>query len=293
MEVCLGGGAVLLGLRGVAVDGEPAEPFLRWAGGKRKLFGEIVKRLDPDCSVMERPSFDAYVAADVNPNLVAAWRAVRDDVEEVVRWLKLQPQDTATFAVVRAEEMATETGRGTRAIWLNLHAHGGLWRVNSKGLFNVPPQLDRFVSVDLDAVATKLRRISALIQHVNFSVADFSTTLGDCGDGDVVYCDPPYLPDETSQFVGYAKGTKKEALALHRNLASLAGAAAQRGARVVVSNSPAAREIFETELRARRGIGFTVDTVTAQRSIGVGKSAATKRRVDEILVVVDKKLPQQ
>lgn len=99
VETCLGGGAVLLGLLGVAKEGQIAEPFMRWAGGKRKLFGEITKRLHRagcSCSSVQAPfsscgcfHFDTFVAADVNPDLVAAWKAVRDDVEGVVRWLKL------------------------------------------------------------------------------------------------------------------------------------------------------------------------------------------------------------
>lgn len=92
------------------------------------------------------------------------------------------------------------------------------------------------------------------------------------------------MPDETSQFVGYARGTKKEALTLHQLLALDVLAAAQRCARVVMSNSPAARGVFESVLDGN--VGFTIDTVTTQRSIGVGKSSATKRTAEEIFVVV-------
>jgi DNA adenine methylase len=188
--------------------------------------------------------------------------------------------------------MATETGRGARAIYLNLYGHSGLWRVNSRGQFNVPPQPDRFASVDLDDVAASFRRVSKLLRgddgrpEVALDVADFSTMLSSCGEGDVVYVDPPYLPDATSQFVGYAKGGKKEALALHQTLALDVLVAAQRGARVVVSNSPAARGVFEATLDGN--VGFVVETVSSRRSIGVGKGEAVRRRQDEIIVTVER-----
>lgn len=299
VEPFVGGAAVFFGLKGAA-------PFLRWVGGKRKLFAAISESLWPHAARCESEAtypytscqchdIVSYLIADANPDLVAAYMAVRDDVEGVAVHLKHWPRTIEKHKQIRNwvfPEHVRDHGelvlRATRMIYLNLYSHGGLFRTNAKGLFNVPPQPDRFTSVDLDAVAERLREASKALQGVDIRCADFSTTLAQCGCQDVVYCDPDYLPDATSKFVGYTtRGKYADSLAKHQALALDVLAAVQRGARVVISNSPAAASIYRAVFDGQ--VAYTIDTVSASRSIGIGKGAAVKRRQDEILVTVSRR----
>lgn len=291
VEVCVGGGAVFFGLKGMT-------PFLRWVGGKRKLLSEVTKRLhlagcpqrwdvatyEPACQCV---SFDAFLIADVNPDLIAAYTAVRDDVEMVAHLIKSCPQNQSAYLKVRESQHTTLRQMAARAIWLNLHCHGGVWRTNARGLFNVPSQRDRFASVNLDTVAVQLREASKALQGVSIVYQDFSATLSQCGAGDVVYADPDYLPDDTSKFRAYTTSSESP-MAKHECLAFAVCSAVQRGARVVISNSPAAAEIYRSLFVADNGVQCVIDTVSTQRNIGVGKGEAVKRRQDEILVTVSR-----
>ncbi len=277
------GGAVFFSLRG-------GDPFLRWAGGKRKLADQILAKLklpSPNSwtsDFMQRPTFHL---SDANVDLVAAYVAVRDSVDDLVVLLRQLPQDTATFQDIRSMTLMTPLMRGVRAIWLNLHCHSGLWRVNSRGQFNVPPQPDRFVSVKMDRVAVALRAASEQLQGVEVEHEDFTSVLAECGEGDFIYCDPPYMPDDSSQFVGYVAGgfgKDEDGRDRHLQLAVCARDAALRGARLVISNSGAAAPLYRKVFDGV--VDYDVEVLSVQRAIGVGKGDQVKRRQEEILVAV-------
>lgn len=274
VEPFLGGGAVLLGMLQASEPTNPsATPFLRWAGGKRKLYPEIVKRFG-DVSVV-----DSYLVADVNSDLVAAWQAVRDDVEQVAMYLRLYAKTKEMYYAERGEcypgDMVASCG--ARTIFLNLYSFNGLWRTNKNGDYNVPCDPSRFAKVDIDTVVANLRAVSTLLQQrTSIHCQDFATTLSCCGEGDVVYCDPPYI----GTFTGYSSGGFDDEA--QRNLAACAAQAVLRGARVIISNSEAARGLYDAALGQLPG--YRVDVVQARRSVsckGDGRGV-----VDEILVTV-------
>lgn len=277
VEPFLGGGAVLLGLRNY---GE-SKPFLRWAGGKRRLFGLISERLQPY-------HVKDYLVADVNADLVAAWQAVRDSEGEVVRWLRdYWPTCTDDYYTVR--KMTIESDRcmaqGARQIYLNLFAFNGLNRQNKRGEFNAPCDKARIVSVKLDTVAANLRAVSKLLVGVDIVCADFSTTLSRCGDGDVIYVDSPYLPEAATKtaFVNYSASSRDWSKPdAHVHVALACADAVERGARVVISNSMAAKPIYDKLLSKLPG--YRVDVVRARRSVSCRRDG--RGVVDEILVTV-------
>lgn len=276
VEPFLGGGAVLLGLLGERAGLEtPPSPFLRWAGGKRRLYQEIRQRL----CVATASQLD-FVVADVNVDLIAAWQAVRDsDGEMAIDWLSTNwPRSDEDYYAVRSMKIEPQAvvSRGARQIYLNLFAFNGLNRQNKRGEFNAPCDKARIANVKLDTVATSLRSIAKLLVGVDIVCADFSTTLSRCGDGDVVYCDPPYF----GTFTGYSAGGFDEEQ--QYELAIAVEAAALRGARVVISNSVAAKQLYDDVLSKLPG--YRVDVVRARRSVscrGDGRGV-----VDEILVTV-------
>lgn len=280
VEPFLGGGAVLLDMLRAEDPCSPvATPFLRWAGGKRRLSAEIRQRFD-DYSLV-----DSYLVADVNADLVAAWQAVRDDVEQVAMYLRLYAKTKEMYYAERSESYPPDmvASCGARVIFLNLYGFNGLWRTNSDGRYNVPCDPARFAKVDMEAVIANLRAVSTLLRGVDIVCDDFTTTLSRCGEGDVIYVDSPYLPDSTSKFTSYSTSDSDWSKpAAHEKVAMCVLDAAQRGARVVVSNSKAALPIYDAVFDGR--YPFSVDVVKARRSVscrGDGRGV-----VDEILVTV-------
>ncbi len=268
VEPFLGGGAVLLDMLSCAAP----KPFLRWAGGKRKLSAEIRSRFGDHSFV------DNYLVADVNADLIAAWQAVRDDVEQVVMYLRLYAKTTEMYYAERGECYPSDmiASCGARMIFLNLYSFNGLWRTNKDGGYNVACDPSRFAKVDIEVVVANLRAVSTLLQHTSVLCQDFATTLSCCGDGDVVYADPPYL----GTFTGYSSGGFDEAA--QRSLAACVKQAVLRGARIVISNSEAAKPIYDDVLSSLPG--YRVDTVTTFRS---GWSSGKNTKVNEILVTVN------
>jgi DNA adenine methylase Dam len=262
VEPFLGGGAVLLHLLG-------AEPFMRWAGGKRRLLPVILDKL-------QLPSSVTVQGADDNPNLINAYIGIRDDVEAVIADLKQWPRSRDDYNRIRDLTQRPAAW----AIWLVTFSFNGLYRVARKGNFNVPPDPKRLATLDLDDVATKLRSVSAKLQGIRIDCAHFETTLAQCGEGDVVYCDPPYLPDITSKFAGYTARTESP-LTTHRRLAAAVAAAAHRGARVVVSNSVAAGPLYSGALFA----GLRVEVSEVQDRTSVGAKAGRGVRTELLIVV--------
>jgi len=133
----------------------------------------------------------------------------------------------------------------------------GLYRVNGKDEFNVPygkpKHLPTFDVERYEAAAAKLA-------HVTLLNGDFASALEESGPGDVVYCDPPYLPADGSQsFVDYTKAGFS--LADQVRLEYLARAATYRGATVLISNrdTPQARQLYREwaihELRTPYSLG--------------------------------------
>jgi DNA adenine methylase len=264
-EPFLGGGAVLLHLLG-------AEPFLRWAGGKRRLLPVILDKL-------QLPAQVTVYGADDNPNLINAYTGIRDDVEAVIADLKSWPRSRDDYNARRSLTPRSAAW----AIWLNLFAFNGLWRCNASGQYNVPPDPKRLATLDLDDVATRLRDVAAKLQGVKINCAHFETTLAQCGEGDYVYCDPPYLPDITSKFAGYTARTESP-LTTHRRLTEAVAAAAHRGARIVISNSVAAGPLYAGELFE----GLLVEITPTQDRTSVGAKSGRGVR-DELLIVVTRK----
>lgn len=263
VEPFLGGGAVLLHLLG-------AEPFMRWAGGKRRLLPVILDKL-------QLPAGPLVVqGADDNLNLINAYIGIRDDVEAVIADLKQWPRSRDDYNRVRDLTQRPAAW----AIWLVTFSFNGLYRVARKGNFNVPPDPKRLATLDLDDVATKLRSVSAKLQGIRIDCAHFETTLAQCGEGDVVYCDPPYLPDITSKFAGYTARTESP-LTTHRRLAAAVATAAHRGARVVVSNSVAAGPLYAGELFA--GLRVEVSEVQDRTSVGAKSGRGVR---NELLIMV-------
>ena len=251
----------------------PARPFLKWAGGKRRLLDQYAEHF-PLSSTIGR-YFEPFIGsaavffhlqpaeaclADVNRNLVEVYRVVQQDVEGLIRSLRTHKNEHAYYYQVRAQDPAelNQAQRAARLLFLNRTCYNGLYRENQKGQFNVP-----FGRYDNPTICdeTRLRRASRALQGVELTVGDFEEVVAPAGPGDFVYFDPPYVPlSDTSNFTAYNRYGFD--LGDQRRLADVIGQLTRRGCRVMLSNSsaPLVYELYErpeyrlVPIQARRSI---------------------------------------
>lgn len=228
-------------------------PILKWAGGKARLAPAICDAFGASC---EGTYFEPFcgsgavffhrratgmvskaVLADANPKLVALHCAVRDDVEGLLDAVQRLPKEDWRERYYEVRDAFNEQpwdglDNAARFLWLNRAGFNGLYRENRKGDFNVP--VGRYSKLSFPS-PEHFRTISRLLQGVELVVADFRDILARAGEGDHVYCDPPYVPlSETASFTGYCK--EPFGFDEQRALAASARKAAFKGARVVLSN---------------------------------------------------------
>lgn len=224
-------------------------PFLKWVGGK----GQIVRHLSPhipsDIGTYHEPFVgggalffhskpERAVLSDGNLRLVRAYRGVRDRVEDVIGILQDIPNDKEVFLEMRAQPIDEADDDAEVAAWLlylNKTAFNGLYRVNSKNIYNVPFGGYRNPTIcDVE----NLRACSALLQGVETHHEDFELVLDRARPGDFVYFDPPYIPlSETSSFTSYTSGGFD--LEDQIRLRDAAWTLRQDGVNVLLSNSSA------------------------------------------------------
>jgi DNA adenine methylase len=245
------------------------KPFLKWAGGKRQLLGELARHIPGDAKVYHEPFLGGgalffhlaprkAVLTDSNARLIRTYRGIRDDVESVIEELASFRHSVRFFEKMRkrAIDAASDSELAAWFIYLNRTSYNGLYRVNSQNQFNVP--LGRYKNPTI-CNAELLRVCSKAIAHARIEVADFEKVLGRAKPGDFVYLDPPYVPlTATANFTSYTRDGFDDADQLRvRNVAL---ALRERGVSVLISNSSAERvrdlyrDFRKVELRARRNV---------------------------------------
>jgi DNA adenine methylase len=281
----------------------PVKPILKWAGGKRQLLPALRRFYPSEFSRYFEPfvgsgavfldlhnsgCLDGREArlSDVNADVIGCYCMVRDHAEDVIA--ALQALESGHRAGGRAHFYEVRDGRfnpqrrevqhaaspvdlytpdlAAMLIYLNRTGYNGLFRVNSRGHFNVP--VGRHGAVRI-CDADNLRRLSSALARpgVTLAVRLFEDALAEAADGDFVYLDPPYAPiSDTSYFTSYTSarfGLEQQTL-LQQMVIAMAG----RGARVLLSNSvaPEIRSLYE-ESADIVNAGFRARTVEARRAI--------------------------
>jgi DNA adenine methylase len=175
--------------------------------------------------------------ADRNLELITAYRALQEDCEGVIEALQQFRYLKEQFYEVRAWDWRSLQAplAAARMIYLNRTGFNGLYRVNSKGGFNVPFGRHKKPRI---CNQENLRAVSKALQGVELLEAPFEEAARRVRRGDFVYCDPPYVPlSSTAFFVAYSQGgfdlEDQERLALSFERL------AKKGAKVMLSNSSA------------------------------------------------------
>ena len=189
--------------------------------------------------LLKHPNMKCHVS-DLNSDLILAYLAIRDKVTEVIESLenhskKYQKNQNKYYYHVRESEPISQIEKVSRLIFLNKTCFNGLYRVNSKGKFNVP--LGRYTNPNI-VNKENLLGVSKILQSSNleFFCRDFEQSLHDIKKGDFVYFDPPYQPtSHTANFTSYTNKDFNEN-DLER-LANLVDRLDSRGCKVMLSNS--------------------------------------------------------
>jgi len=274
-----------------STDGDEAvaAPIVKWAGGKSRLLDELCARA-PDGY---RRYFEPFVGggafyfrlhprsavlSDSNPDLINMYRCVAGHVEAVIQRLgRHRAAHGADYYYAMRERwnqpggMEADVERAAAFIYLNKTCYNGLWRVNSRGKFNVP--IGRYDDPTIFDGA-QLRAASRVLQRARLGTAHFADAVKDARAGDFIYFDPPYHPiSDTAHFTSYTSscfGADDQ-----RELAEVARRLVRRGCKVLVSNSDAAfvRDLYRD---------FQIDVVDCARAINSKASARGPQR--ELLI---------
>ena len=262
-------------------------PFVKWAGGKSSLLPHLFPHVPPRLSNYFEPflgggalffglcsrstSFNAHLS-DTNNELVTAYSVIKESPEELIRLLtNFQREydsalDKSAYFYRKREWRPTDPiESAARLIFLNKTCYNGLYRVNSKGEFNVPfgrHKKPRVVNPEsIRAASHALADTKAELRTTGYKDA-----LASCRTGDFVYLDPPYQPQsKTSSFTDYTPGGFSEQD--QKKLAEEFGKLVDRGCTVLLSNSdtPLARHLYRD---------FEIKNVNANRpinSVGTGR----------------------
>lgn len=269
-------------------------PYLRWAGGKRILAPTISSVISRDLDGSRNHFYEPFVGGgavffslaprlngsqivinDANPDLIASYRTIQEDLESLVKRLKTLSRDVSpeAFARIRAAKPKSDLERAARFIFLNKTCFNGLWRVNSKGQFNVP-----YGQIKSPLILNEplLRANSEYLSKAKIRLGSYITAVADAQKDDYVYLDPPYIPlNPTSSFSKYAKDdfTEVDQYALAGAIRGLTA----RGVKVIFSNSdtPLTRKIY--------GEYLDLYAISVTRSISA--QAASRNKVQEVIGV--------
>lgn len=260
------------------------KPIVKWPGGKTQCLSYIRDRLPP--SFVDQKYYEPFlgggavlldlfelkptkaVVSDINPELINMYTQIRDNVSKVVTELtKLDIchesySDPKVFYYDVRQDFNKYLGSNTptqaaRFIYLNKHCFNGLYRVNSKGEFNVPFN-GKKTGGSFDA--EHLIKAAVRLKDTTLLCCDFEDTVKDAKEFDLVYFDPPYDYEHEDGFVGYTGGgwTRKDTT----RLKLLCDQLVDRGCYIILSNNSTTfiKELFNDDR-------YLIEEIPARRAI--------------------------
>ena len=267
-------------------------PFVKWAGGKRQLLAQIRERMPREYNRNYEPFigggavvFDLLpenaLINDINEALINAYVQIRENVDSFLDNInridsaigedgKAYYYSMRNLYNMKLEKMEYDIELAALFIFLNKHCFNGLYRVNSKGLFNVPYNNSKRVSYDEESI----RMTSDYLKRVTITTGDFEDACRNAGRGDFVFLDSPYAPLNPTSFESYTK--EGFTLESHARLARLYDELTERGCYCMLTNHNT--ELIE-QLYGNKG--YTISVVNVKRMIN---SDANNRKGQEVII---------
>jgi DNA adenine methylase len=274
----------------------PIRPYLKWAGGKRQLLPEIKKYIPADMHT--RTYYEPFVGAgavffalqpgravinDANTQLILTYKAIRDNVDELIVLLEEHKSKNSNDYYYKIRNMDRDASlferltvfeKAARLLYLNKTCYNGLYRVNARGLFNVPFGTYKNPVIYRETV---LRRISKYLNTNEITIlnADFEDSLAGADERAFIYFDPPYHSPGNTGFTGYQSngfGEKEQ-----ERLRNVFIAMTERGAKCLLSNADTEfiRDLYNYP-------GLELISLEAKRPINA--NSAGRGAVREILI---------
>ena len=290
---------------------EKIRPFVKWAGGKSQLIGQINQYLPTELTdgkiktyiepfvgggavlieVLQKYDVENAIAFDINADLINCYLVVKNNVEELISELDKKEKKYKSlendkrkkyFYEIRMEYNSYEledkiinVKRASEFIFLNKTCFNGLYRVNSKNKFNVPFNNAKNPTI---CDSTNLRNLSKLFQNVNFYCGDYKEAEAYTNKDTFIYFDPPYRPlNITSGFTSYTKEDFNDDD--QRNLGKFYKELSLTGAKLMLSNSNPKNINIEDNFFVDLYKGFNLNEVLANRNInskGDGRKAISE-----------------
>jgi DNA adenine methylase len=267
-------------------------PFVKWAGGKRQLIPQIRERMPEKYNDYYEPFvgggaviFELLPANalinDINKALINTYKTICNELDDFLKEVNRLDNDMwedgkkyyysirehYNDKLMRSEY---DVEQAALFVFINKHCFNGLYRVNGKGLFNVPYNNSRRVSVDEDVIIAT----SEYLRGVTIIDGDFEQACKNAKKGDFVFIDSPYAPLNPTSFESYTKeGFDIES---HKRLAKLYDELTARGCYCMLTNHNT--ELIN-ELYGNKD--YKIDVVSVKRMIN---SDASNRVGEEVII---------
>ncbi len=301
------------GVRYLQPDGRKVKPFLKWAGGKGQLLGEIeryypfesgkiTRYAEPFIGggavlfdVLSKFDLEEVYISDINEELINTYCVVRDCIDGLIATLRMMQQDFLQMdeghrkeyyyakrdrfnSIKISENNSTNIEKAALMIFLNRTCFNGLFRVNRKGLFNVPMGAYRN---PLICDEENLRGVSEKLQGVVIVCGDYREAASFIDENTFVYFDPPYRPlTETANFTAYSQDVFDDRKQIE--LAGFVDEMHRSGAKIVVSNSDPQNANQEDSFFDELYSSYIIRRVEATRMINCNSEARGK--ISELLI---------
>lgn len=289
-----------------------AKPFLKWAGGKGQLLNAIApyypfaqnnikKYAEPFVGggavlfdIVNKYHLDEIYISDINTELINTYLVIRDNVEVLIdklhvieeKFLYLSQESRKEFFLqkrkhfneIKIGDHFQGLEKAALMIFLNKTCFNGLFRVNKKGLFNVPfGDYKSPVICDED----NLRIVSQKLQNITIKCQDYKTCAEFIDSNTFVYLDPPYRPlNSTSSFTAYTDILFDDTE--QQNLAKLVRTLHQKGAKILLSNSDPKNINAKDNFFDKMYSAYSIKRVEATRMINSNRNLRGK--IKELLI---------